>query len=345
MRARDKANGGAIVGTVNTVIATVKLDPESFRVEGGELRADDAGDGARLDWDSMSQKEEDGLLLFVSTDGTHVREDEIELVDEAGNVTNLERTRDQRGLRCDRCGREIAPSDEDRDDEGKLATPVLCGSCRPERPADAAHRARRDPGCRRRCRAAPEDGDRARAARRVRGRRGWRRPALHGPVRAVRGVGGDPPRGPGPGRARGGHPGGRVRRDARGPLPLRSAGGSYGRPPGLRRAGDRGRALDEPRGGVRRTAGNRAPGIAACERRAGARWRGRARRGGHPVRSGAGAPSGERDAARPCRADAGRGSPPRGRRAPERRQTCAGGEGTWRTRRGRLRSLSATRRT
>ena len=135
MRARDKANGGAIVGTVNTVIATVKLDPESFRVEGGELRADDAGDGARLDWDSMSQKEEDGLLLFVSTDGTHVREDEIELVDEAGNVTNLERTRDQRGLRCDRCGREIAPSDEDRDDEGKLATPVLCGSCRPERPA------------------------------------------------------------------------------------------------------------------------------------------------------------------------------------------------------------------
>ena len=124
------------MGTVETVIATVKLDPETFRLsEAGELRADEDGEGARLDWDGMQQKEEDGLLMFVSEHGRHVRQDEIELVDEAGNVTDLAPSRDQRGFRCDRCGREIAQRDEDRDDEGKLATPVLCGSCRPERPA------------------------------------------------------------------------------------------------------------------------------------------------------------------------------------------------------------------
>lgn len=80
MQAHTKT-GAAIVGTVERVTATLKVDPEGFwRADNGSLVHGDPIDGGDvIDWDSTEQVTVAGERLFVDDTGAHVKESEIVL--------------------------------------------------------------------------------------------------------------------------------------------------------------------------------------------------------------------------------------------------------------------------
>ena len=94
MKARNKDTGAAIIGSVERVIATVKLDPDGFRTdEDGVLQHGEPSDGAEVHWDSREQLRQvdvandplhafEGERMFLDENGAHVRESEIELVED-----------------------------------------------------------------------------------------------------------------------------------------------------------------------------------------------------------------------------------------------------------------------
>ena len=80
MKAVNKHTGAAIVRTVETVLATCRVDPHSFeRGSDGAIKVQDDGSGAEVHWDSMDAATEDGEELFQDADGNHVKASEIEL--------------------------------------------------------------------------------------------------------------------------------------------------------------------------------------------------------------------------------------------------------------------------
>ena len=93
MKARRKANGVAIVGTVETLIGTCKADQESFGIDGnGEMYCLDIGDGTVIDWDSADSKRFEGESMFLDANGDHVKESEIELMSEDGEKKGIDMT-------------------------------------------------------------------------------------------------------------------------------------------------------------------------------------------------------------------------------------------------------------
>ena len=85
MRARNKATGAEIIGTVDSVIATDRVLTDSFTLneDTGEIEVESACQGIDVDWNSTEQHEFEGELMFLDANGLHVKQSEIELFEGA----------------------------------------------------------------------------------------------------------------------------------------------------------------------------------------------------------------------------------------------------------------------
>ena len=100
MKARDKATGVAIVGTVETLIGTCEASQESFeRDENGKFRFDYADEGTVVNWDSADQLSTEGEPTYYDANGDHVKESEIELIASGHEAIKLAETEENIVLR------------------------------------------------------------------------------------------------------------------------------------------------------------------------------------------------------------------------------------------------------
>ena len=106
MKARNIVTGAAIVGTVERVTATAKIEQDGFWrdddgiIHHGHVITDE---GVNVDWDSTDQFVFEGERMFLDADGEQVKESELELFDPnhvlSGRCTHYH---GGPGTRCDR---------------------------------------------------------------------------------------------------------------------------------------------------------------------------------------------------------------------------------------------------
>ena len=88
MNARSTKTGKRIQKTLDSLLGTSSIDPDSFELgDDGQLQLEYEDDGTDVHWDSGEPYTEHGIPMYIDEDGNNVPQTEIELFDPASPDT------------------------------------------------------------------------------------------------------------------------------------------------------------------------------------------------------------------------------------------------------------------